>query len=223
MIATCDKPITAVLKFRVFGSTRYLSHAETLRVFHRACGRAGVNVAYTEGFNPRPRISLPLPRSVGLACEDEICCFQLKNAAANQAQLRKVFDDQMPWGVEIVNAQLIEGKSSFNSGTAVYELNVESLDDELKGRCEEVLSSDELKMQRHSNKPGRNKTVDVRKFLESIEFEDSKIIVKVKFGPDGSMRVDEISDLLRLDDGKLNGPVKRLKIIWESNVVSREA
>ncbi|MBN2271219.1 MAG: DUF2344 domain-containing protein, partial [Sedimentisphaerales bacterium] len=61
-----------LLKFRIWGNLRFLSHAETMKVFQRACARAGLDVAHTEGFNPRPRLSLPLPRSVGVESDEEL-------------------------------------------------------------------------------------------------------------------------------------------------------
>ena len=56
---------------------RFLSHAETMRLFQRACVRAGVKVAYSQGYNPHQRMSLVLPRSVGVESDDELLCLWL--------------------------------------------------------------------------------------------------------------------------------------------------
>ena len=64
--------VPVLIKFSVRGSLRFLSHAETLRVFQRACVRAGIEIQYTEGFNPRPKLSLGLPRTVGVESEDDL-------------------------------------------------------------------------------------------------------------------------------------------------------
>jgi len=64
--------VQAAVWFRIGGLLRFLSHAETLRVCQRACARAGVPVKHTMGFNPHPRLSLPLPRSVGVESDDEL-------------------------------------------------------------------------------------------------------------------------------------------------------
>ncbi|MHC4625895.1 MAG: DUF2344 domain-containing protein, partial [Planctomycetota bacterium] len=44
-----------MIKFRVRDTLRFLSHAETLRVFQRACVRGHIKILYSQGFNPRPR------------------------------------------------------------------------------------------------------------------------------------------------------------------------
>ena len=63
---------TLVVKFRISGSLSYLSHRETMTMFDRALVRAQVKLKYSEGFNPRPKLSLPLPRSVGIASDAEL-------------------------------------------------------------------------------------------------------------------------------------------------------
>ena len=57
---------------------RFLSHAETIRVFQRACVRAGVQIAYSQGFNPHQKMSLVPPRSVGVESNDDLLCLWLK-------------------------------------------------------------------------------------------------------------------------------------------------
>ena len=67
-----------VVRFKIEGRLRFLSHVETLKLFQRACARAGLQVRYSEGFNPRPRLSLPLPRPVGVESQDELLCVRVE-------------------------------------------------------------------------------------------------------------------------------------------------
>lgn len=69
-----NETMLLAVRFKVEGSLRFLSHAETLRLFQRACVRAGLALRYSEGFNPHPKLSLPLPRSVGVESDDELLC-----------------------------------------------------------------------------------------------------------------------------------------------------
>jgi radical SAM-linked protein len=204
-----------VIKFRVFGSARFLSHAETLRVFHRACARAGLDLLYSEGFNPRPALSLPLPRSVGLACQDETCCLRLRTP--NDENLKEKLSEQMPAGFELTSAERLGPEMSFQRGTAVYEISItkdESVEP-LKERVCRLLANDSLKLQRRLNAHGRTKMVDVRGYLDSIEVIGRKVIVNAQFSPQGSVRVDEILNLLGINVADLDGPVTRTKVLWE--------
>ncbi len=68
---------TAAIRFRIGGALRFLSHAETARLWQRACTRAALPVRYSQGFNPHPRMSLPLPRPVGVAADEELLVVKL--------------------------------------------------------------------------------------------------------------------------------------------------
>ena len=72
--SSSDTPIREkwAFEFSVTGDLRFISHRDTVRVFQRALARAALPVAYSEGFNPHPRLSLPLPRAVGVASEAEL-------------------------------------------------------------------------------------------------------------------------------------------------------
>jgi len=50
---------------------RYLSHLDLLRLFQRAMRRARLPLAYTLGFNPRPKLSLAAPLPVGVTASKE--------------------------------------------------------------------------------------------------------------------------------------------------------
>jgi radical SAM-linked protein len=225
LIEDPDKPILLVLIFAVSGPLRFLSHAETLRLIQRTCARAAVDVAYAGRFNPRPRISLPLPRTVGLACRDETCVIRL-NPAADAPDLEQLADSlavQFPQGIDLLDAKLLHDDVSFSSGTAVYQLSVKSahLATRLERAVAEVLAAESLKVSR-SAAPGRKTpTVDVRPFLESIDVKGPTVTVAAAFGPNGTIRVEEILSLLSLDLDALDGPVVRTKVLFKSVLKSQ--
>ena len=69
---TAVQNMSVIVKFGIKGNLRFLSHAETIRLFERACVRAGIKLVYSQGFNPHPKLSLPLPRTVGVESDDDL-------------------------------------------------------------------------------------------------------------------------------------------------------
>ncbi len=59
------------LKYRKGVQVRFISHLDTGRVLRRALNRAGIAVAYSQGFSPRPKISFGPPLAVGHLSETE--------------------------------------------------------------------------------------------------------------------------------------------------------
>ena len=56
--------------FEKTGSAVWISHLDLMRLFQRAFQRAGLPLKHTQGYNPRPSVSIALPLSVGV----ESCC-----------------------------------------------------------------------------------------------------------------------------------------------------
>jgi radical SAM-linked protein len=220
-----------VIEFKVGGNLRFLSHAEMLKVFQRACVRAGLEVNYSQGFNPRPRMSLPLPKPVGVESEHDLLCLRINKRASTQEHERvgKLCDSvetglakQLPEGIQLLSVYVADRNSSFQPiiATYVFPVQPELIDRRLKERIEILLASESLIVNRVAGpdrqQAGRKaKSLDVRDFLQSIKLAKEDIVVECKISPAGSIRVDEILTLLELDEERLAGPVRRTKIKWQ--------
>jgi radical SAM-linked protein len=53
------------IRFNKVGKVRFVSHRDVARIWERAFRRAGVSVAYSQGFSPRPKLSFGLALSTG--------------------------------------------------------------------------------------------------------------------------------------------------------------
>ncbi len=233
-IAVSHEIILLVLKFRIGGSLRFLSHAQTLRVLQRACVRAGLKIQYSRGFNPRPKLSLPLPRPVGVASDDELLCLRVHKSTDAQEhkciseQVYKGVSAQLPEGCELLSVNVAKAGASFQPCSATYVLKVrkEYLNEELKATIESLMASESLNIQRQTGardsrlktQDSRVKNVDVRGFLKSIVLGRNSIIVECEISPAGSIRVDEIVKLLNLDVEQLASPIKRTRVQWQKSI-----
>ena len=65
------------LLFEKTGSAVWLSHLDLMRLFQRAFKRANLPLKHTQGFNPRPSVSIALPLSVGVDSVCELLDFEL--------------------------------------------------------------------------------------------------------------------------------------------------
>lgn len=197
-----------------------------LRVFQRACVRAGIRLCHSEGFNPRPKLSLPLPRPVGVESDDELLCLRAEYepppAPGHTDELRIMAElaAQLPEGCELLSVSLAEAGTSFQPCSATYVLPVyqEYLNERIRTAVERLLASETFSVQRRMDAKGpRVKNVDVRGFLKSIKLDNRSIIVEYKISSAGSIRIDEILELLELDESKLSGPIRRTNVQWQSN------
>jgi radical SAM-linked protein len=228
----------AVVKFKVGGPLRFLSHTQMLMVFQRACVRADLNLKYSEGFNPHPRLSLPLPRTVGVESDDEsaifsivaYCSDQQAPNAAEKTRIEAELSAQLPAGCELISVYIDREKVSFQPGSAVYVLILKEQEEyllkKLKNTAKELLDSESLVVSRpinikssnrgHTGRGGaKSREINVRDYLESIDFDDRKIMIKFRITSTGSIRIQEILDLLNLDIDKLAVPIRRTNVQWQ--------
>jgi len=220
-----------LIKFSVRGAIKFVSHAEMLKVFQRACARAGLKVQHSQGFNPHPRLSLPLPRPVGVESDDELLCiwlngkFNYQSPITNYRSLIKArLSAQLPEGCELLSVSLAKTKRAVQPRSATYIVPVqpEWINDKLRARIDSVLASEALIIKRRTtsteskikNRKSKIKTLDVRPFLKSIELDNRGLLVKCDITSAGSIRVDEILELLEIDMEKLTAPVKRTNVQW---------
>jgi uncharacterized protein (DUF2344 family) len=235
-IATLNETTLLVVKFRLKGTLRFLSHAETLKIFQRACVRAGIDIQYSQGFNPRPKISLPLPRPVGIESDNELLCIRIHKdipaqeqksiSDANDSRHRDLCNSikdklsmQLPEGCELLSVSTPQADESFQPYSATYVLAVkaEYLNEGLRARIERLLASESINLQRQTDKKNSKlKNVNVRDFLKSIKIDDRGIIVECNISSAGSIRIEEILRLLELDEGKLALPIRRTNVQWKT-------
>lgn len=65
--------------FEKVGTARFISHLDLMRLFQRAFKRAGLPLTHTQGFNPRPSVSIALPLSLGAESNCELLDFDLES------------------------------------------------------------------------------------------------------------------------------------------------
>jgi radical SAM-linked protein len=73
--------------FRKGERVRYISHLDVLRYWERAIRRAGLPLAYSQGFTPHPKIAFASPLPLGFIGEAEVMDITLDEVIAN-ARLR---------------------------------------------------------------------------------------------------------------------------------------
>lgn len=99
------------LRFTKNGRAVYISHLDLMHTLQRAFSRAGLELKYSEGFNPHPSISIAMPLSVGTASCCEILDFQLISETEPQ-QIAERLNAVLPEGIRVEETYLSERKAS---------------------------------------------------------------------------------------------------------------
>ncbi|MBO5359457.1 MAG: DUF2344 domain-containing protein [Clostridia bacterium] len=84
------------------GRAKYTSHLDMQRCMMRAVRRAGIELWYTEGFNPHPYVTFALPLPLGVESEGEPVDIRLEGDMTNE-QVRDRLNATMPEGITVVS------------------------------------------------------------------------------------------------------------------------
>ena len=181
------------LWFHVGGDKRYLSHHDMMRLWERALRRARLPLRMSEGFNPRPRISLVEPRSVGIASEAELIEFELADWVNPDVAL-EALRRQVPTGLEVASLDLVRPADKARPQAVVYVARLQEPCPDLPDRVVRLLALTEAPIVRH--RPTGDKALDARAFIQSVEAGPAEVRMVLKTGPSGTVRPDEILRLL---------------------------
>jgi radical SAM-linked protein len=99
------------IRYAKRGPLRFTSHRDFARAFERAIRRAGVPIAYSQGFSPHPKISYASAAPTGTASEAEYLEIGLQ-AEADPAQVRASLDAALSPGLDVIDVRIAAGPTS---------------------------------------------------------------------------------------------------------------
>jgi radical SAM-linked protein len=156
------------IELGIEGDLRYLSHHDELRMLARALVRAHWPLAYSQGYNPLPRIVLPLPRSVGTATTCQWALIDLC-APRGPRELYEALTAALPAGCTLRRVVAPAPGAIPHPRAASYRVGLSSVEAGRIGRrIEALLASGDVTLTRHygANKPERR--VNIRPYVEDL-------------------------------------------------------
>lgn len=91
------------LLFEKTGRAVWISHLDLMRLFQRAFKRAGLPLKHTQGFNPRPSVSIALPLSVGVESKCELLDFELDGCDVSADEIMTRLNPMLTDGVKVLS------------------------------------------------------------------------------------------------------------------------
>lgn len=193
------------VRFKRGEEIKFISHLDLIRVWQRVFRRAGVALAYSEGFNPHPRLSLAAPLALGVTGEAELMDVYTVQPLSNHAFAAMVAP-QLPAGLEIaqvypmpLQAPTLQAQIRF----AEYEVTVAARDiGGLKRDIDNLLAASSFPWQ-HQRDTGI-KSYDLRPLIGGLWIVDESdgiatLSMKLRCDSSGAGRPEQVAKALGLD------------------------
>ena len=149
---------------------KFISHLDIMRFWERVFRRAQIPLAYSEGFNPHPRISLAAPLPVGVTSEAELMDVMVSRPVSPQWFTGAV-SQQLPPGFEILGVlSVAPALPSLQSMVRYAEYRVEvateNSEQEIKSEISRLLSLESLPW--HHQRDTGQRSYDLRALIDDL-------------------------------------------------------
>ena len=91
------------LLFEKTGNAVWISHLDLMRLFQRSFKRAGLPLKHSQGYSPRPYVSVILPLSVGVESICELLDFDLEGEVVSNDEILRRLNLALTDGVRVLD------------------------------------------------------------------------------------------------------------------------
>jgi len=154
------------ITFAKQGPLRYTGHLDLHKLWERAVRRAGLPLAYSQGFHPQPKMNIAAALPLGFSSLCEVLDMRLREEVPLEG-LGERLQETLPAGIRVSNVERVDDSLpalQTQVASAEYKATLmESVDrSELERRIGAVMDSESLPRER------RGKTYDLRPLIEEI-------------------------------------------------------
>jgi radical SAM-linked protein len=197
---------------------RYTGHLDLHRTWERTFRRAGLPLAYSQGFHPQPRLNLASALPLGFTSECEIVDAWLEQPIPTE-EVRAALEQAAPPGIKIEEIQEVEEKAPALQTQVIaseYRITLMDSNPHLEQRIQELLTAESLPRER------RGKRYDLRPLVEDLqqlpddEQRRARLFLRLSSRPGATGRPEEL--LSALDILSASALIHRTKLIFDQPV-----
>ena len=195
------------IKYSRSEELKYIGHLDMMRAWHRILRRARVPLAYSEGFNPHPKMVFASPLALGILSTGELLDVYLTSDALSATAFTQMVNRELPQGLSISQTAIVPNELPPMPALvyqADYIIKAEASDAaQLEDTITEILAADHIDWEQ--TKKGVVKVYDIReKIYDLALLSSSDGIVEIKTSlqcdNSGSGRPEQIVKLLGIDE-----------------------
>ena len=137
-----EEKIKVRIKFSKVGDLMYISHLDLARTMQRIILRSGIDIWYSEGFNPQPKMVFAVPLPTGVESNCELLDIKLNSYMSNE-EIKNRLNDNFPEQMrvlEVYNPEVKFKEISYIDYT--IKINSPKLNAQTKAKIEELFGGE---------------------------------------------------------------------------------
>ncbi|MBN2474947.1 MAG: DUF2344 domain-containing protein [Pirellulales bacterium] len=190
------------IRFCKQGDLRLIGHRDLMRCFERMARRAGLPLAMSQGFHPKPRMTFPLALAVGIEGTNEVMELELTESLSAEEVTGRL-RSQTPPGLTIRSVEVLpQGGKKAEVRSVCYQMPIPSpCRDGLPEKIDQLLARASHPVQR----PNRTTPFDLRPLLQELALREGVLSMRLRTGRQQSARPSEVLEALGLAAVELQG------------------
>lgn len=219
-----------VITFSKTGIICYISHLDLMRMFKRTFKKAGIRLAYSQGFNPHPKMGFAQPLSLGYWGLEELMEFETVDDYEPE-KIKNIIAPMMPEGINITDCRELVGiRKTLAANTIAAEYiiavplknSLEETGDDIRAKYMGQPQIIALKKQKKKKELAQ---VDIKPMIRRIDFisEEQTLFITTVLDSGSTSNlspelvIDTLLKCLDLDTDRSEISVMRKKIIFEQH------
>ena len=192
------------IRFAKNESLRFLGHRDLIRALERIFRRAGLDLAMSEGFHPRPRMRFSDPLAVGQAGLDEVMDLVVV-AMDDPMQLKARLNQNSLSGLEFKHIDILkDSEKKLKAESFRYEMTIPSdRREQVAIKVDRFLAEESYFMERK----GRAQMIDIRPLVLHLCLKGCQLQMQLKATQEAGVRPKDILELLDLSTDSPRGSV----------------
>lgn len=170
------------LKFKKEGPIRFVGHLDLMRTFQKIFRRAGIPIAYSEGFSPHQIFSFASALAVGVSSEGEYMDLKLTEDILID-DLIKMINDHSPLGIQIIEGVILQNKEpAAMASVMAAKYKIIQYNQVLTSDIIDYGMNQESLIIQKKTKKGKINDIDLKPGILTIKLEDSVIWMTLATG-----------------------------------------
>ena len=198
------------IKYTKSEHLKFIGHLDVMRFFQKAVKRAGLDIAYSQGFSPHQLMSFAAPLALGVTSEGEYFDAEFNSLVSSDEFVRR-FNEQMVDGMAVNDVVLLPDNAK-NSMSIVagsdYHVTILEKDDDASWETRKeklleavphLLEKDTIEVLRKTKK--NEKIEDIKPGIFKLSIDGDKIYMFLATGSEYNLKPESVVEAICKETG----------------------
>ncbi len=180
------------IKFTKTGSLKFIGHLDVMRYFQKLNRRAGIDMKYSQGFNPHQIMSFAQPLGIGLTSEGEYVDIEVNSTMSSKKAI-EAYNKYSVEELQIISYKLLkDDAANAMSSVAAADYMIDFREKLPLEKFADFMAQNEIIYEKTSKKTTR--TLDIKPLIYNWAIVNDKLLLELSTGSVENLKPESVID-----------------------------